>query len=82
MVSHKNYNLSAHKGFVILLTSKLSTCFIDGFTSKMKSQSITCFSNGSEYIYWIVALEDEVHSIGVLWTSDFQDARAILFYEV
>ena len=40
MVSHKNYNLSANEGFVITFISKLITCFIDGFTSKMKSQSI------------------------------------------
>ena len=37
IVSHKNYNLGASEDFVIFLTSKLITCFIDGFTSKMKS---------------------------------------------
>ena len=31
MVSHKNYNLSANEGFVIILTSKLIACFIDSF---------------------------------------------------
>ena len=39
-VSHKNYNLVANEGFVILLTSKLIIWFIGGFTLKMKSQSI------------------------------------------
>jgi hypothetical protein len=29
IVSHKNYNLNANKGFVILLTFKLIACFID-----------------------------------------------------
>ena len=37
MVSHKTYNLSANEGLVMFWTSKLITCFIDGFTSKMKS---------------------------------------------
>jgi hypothetical protein len=32
MVSQKNYNLSVNEGFVMFLTSKLITCFIDGFT--------------------------------------------------
>ena len=62
MVSHKNYNLSANEGFVIFLTSKLITCFIDDFTLKMKSQSIAYVLNGSEDIYWIWDIEGEVHS--------------------
>ena len=40
LVSHKNDNLGANDGFVMFLTSKLITCFIDGFTSKRNSQSI------------------------------------------
>ena len=32
------YNLSANEDFVVLLTSKLNTCFIDSFTLKMKSK--------------------------------------------
>ena len=63
MISHKNYNLSANESFVIFLTSKLLTWFIDGFTSKMKSQSIAYLLYGSEHIYWIWDLENEVHSI-------------------
>jgi hypothetical protein len=68
MASHKNYNLNANEGFVMFLNSKLITCFIDGFTSKMKSQSIVYLLNRSEhiYIYWISDLEDEMHSIWVL----------------
>ena len=31
IVSHKNYNLSASEGFVIFLTSKSITCFINNF---------------------------------------------------
>ena len=47
----------------MFLTSKLVLCFIDGFTSKMKSQSITYLLLGSARIYWILDLEGEVHSI-------------------
>ena len=63
MVSHKNYNLSDNEDFVIFLTSKSIMCFIDGFTSKMKSQSIAYLLRGSEHLYWILDIEDEVHSI-------------------
>ena len=40
MVSLKSHNINANEDFVILLTSNLITCFIDTFTSGMKSQSI------------------------------------------
>jgi hypothetical protein len=66
MVSHKNYNFSANEGFVIFLTFKLITCFIEGLTLKMNSQSRAYLLNGSEHIYWILDLEDEVHSIWVI----------------
>ena len=82
MVSHKNYNLSANEGFVIFLTSKLITCFIDGFTLKMKSQSIAYLLNGSEHIYWILDLEGEVHSIWDLWISGLQECKGNGFFEV
>jgi hypothetical protein len=49
---------------------KLITCFIDGFTSGMKSQSIAYLQIGSAHIYWILDLVGEVHSIWDLWTSD------------
>ena len=51
MVSHKNYNLNVDECFVIFLTSKFITCFIDSFTLKIKSQSIAYLLNGSEHIY-------------------------------
>ena len=51
MASHKHYNLNVNEGFIIYLTSKLNTCFNDGFTSNMKSQSIAYLLNGSEHIY-------------------------------
>ena len=86
MVSHTNYNLNANESFVISLTSQLITCFIDGFTLKMKSQSISYLLNGSEhtyiYIYVILDLADEVHSIWDLWISGLQECKDNGFSEV
>ena len=84
MISHKNYNLNDDVDFVIILTSKLITCFIDSFTSKMKSQSISYLLNWSEYIYiyWILNLEDEVHSIRVIWRSGLQECKGNFIFEV
>jgi hypothetical protein len=69
MVSHKNYNLGANEDFVMFFTFKLNRCFIDRFTLKGKSQSIVYLLNGSEHTYWILDLENEVHSIWVVWSS-------------
>jgi hypothetical protein len=67
MVSHNKYNLvSGNEAFVMFLTLKLITCYIDGFTSKRKSHSIAYLLNGSEHIYWILELENEVHSIWII----------------
>jgi hypothetical protein len=74
MVSHKNYNLNANEGFVISFTSKIITCFIDGFTSKRKSQPIVYLLNGSEHTYWILDLENEVHSHGLYRQTTFKNA--------
>ena len=63
MVNPNNYILIANEGFVIFLTSKLITCFIDNFTLKRKSQSIAHLLNGSEHINWILDFKNEVHSI-------------------
>ena len=93
MVSHKNYNLNANKGFVIFLTSILiTTWFIGGFPLKMKSQSIAYLHNESEHTHWIWNLEVEVHSIWDLWESGLQkwkdngfsksDGRAAVFGRV
>ena len=82
MVSHKNYNLSANEGFVIFLTSKVITCFICGFTLKMKSQPIAYLLNGSEDIYWILDLEGEVHSIWDLWINGLQECKGNGFFKV
>jgi hypothetical protein len=64
------------------LTSKLITCFVDSFTFKIESQSITHILNGSDHVNWILDRESEVHSIWDLWISGLQNARAMVFYEV
>ena len=75
MVNLKYYNLDANR-FLIFLTSKLITCFIDGFTSKVRSQSIAYLLNGSEHLYWILDFKDEVQLINwVIWTSSFQECK-------
>ena len=51
MVSHKNYNLNVHADFAMFLTSKLITCFIDGFISGMETQSIAYVLIGSAHKY-------------------------------
>ena len=82
MVSRKNYKLSANEDFVIFLTSKLIACFNSGFTLKMKSKSIAYLLNGSEQIYWIWDLQDEVHSIWDLWIIGLQECKDNGFFEV
>ena len=44
MVSRKSYNFSANAGFVIILTSKLVTCFIGGFTWKWNPSQLFIYS--------------------------------------
>jgi hypothetical protein len=61
MVSRKNYNLGANEAFVIFSTPKLITCFIGGFTSKTKSQSIVYLLNKNDtYIldfFWTLKMK-------------------------
>ena len=79
MVSHKNHNLSANEGFVIFLTSKLTTCFVDGVTLKMKSPSIAYqFLNGGESIYWVLDFEDD----GLYGQATFKNAKGNFIYRV
>ena len=82
MVSHKNHNLSANEGFVIFLTSKLITCFIDSFTSKKKSQSIVYLLNESQVVYMILDLKGEMHSIWDFVISDLQECKGNDFFKV
>ena len=82
MISYKNYNFNINEDFVIFLISKLIRCFINGFTSRMKSQSIAWLPIGSAHIYWILDLEGEVHSIWDLWSSGLQECKGHIFFEV
>jgi hypothetical protein len=82
MVSHKNYNLNTNEGFVLFFTSKVITCFIDGFISIMKTQPSSYLLYGSEHIHWILDLEGEVHSIGELWISGLQECKSNGIFKV
>jgi hypothetical protein len=82
MVSHKNYNLNVNEDFIFFLTSKLITCFIDGFISKMKTKSIVYLLIGSAHIYWIIDLEGEVHSIWDLYSIGLQECKGNVSFEV
>ena len=67
---------------MIILTFKLITCFIDNFTLKMTTQSMSYSLNGSEHIYWILGLVGEVHSIWDVWVSVLQECKSNGFFEV
>ena len=61
MVSHMHYNLNANnEDFVIYLTSKFITCFIDihlhalDLTSGLKFQRVAYLLREREYKYWIL----------------------------
>ena len=79
MISYKNDNFNVSENFVNFLISKLITCFINGFTSGMKSQSIVYLPIGSVHIYWISNLKGEVHQYGICGQSAFKNAKAIFF---
>ena len=66
VISHESYNPGANEGFVTFSTSTIMTCFIDGFTSKTKYESIFYFRIESEHVCWILNVEDEVDSIWVI----------------
>ena len=81
-VSHKIITSMLTRVLIIFLTSKLITCFIDGFTAKMKFQSIVYLLNESEHMYWILDLEGEVHSIWDLRISGLQKCKSNGFSKV
>ncbi len=41
----------------------------------MKSQSIPHLLNESEHRYWILDIENEGHSMWVIWTSGLQECK-------
>jgi hypothetical protein len=64
---------------MIFLTSKLFTCFIGGFTLKMKSQSIAYLLNGSDHIHWIWTLKVKRTQHGICGQVAFKNAKAMVF---
>jgi hypothetical protein len=46
----------------------------------MKTQPIAYLLNGSEHIYWILDLEDEVHSLRVIWASGIQECKGTFIF--
>ena len=64
----------------MFLTFKLITCFIDGFTCGMKSQSIAYLLIGSAHIYWILDLEVKCTQYGICSQVAFKNARAMFFF--
>jgi hypothetical protein len=82
MGSHKNHNLNVNEDFVIFLTSKLISFFIDGFTSGMKSQSMAYLLGASGHIYWIRDLEGECIQYGICSQAAFKNARAMFFLKL
>ena len=66
----------------MFLISMLIMCFINGSTSGMKSHSIAYLPIGSAHMYWILDLEGEVHSIWDLWSTNLQECKGHIFFEV
>jgi hypothetical protein len=75
-------NFNVNEDFVMFLISKLYRCFINGFTSRIKSQSIVELPTRSAHIHWILDLEGEVHSIWDLWSNNLQEYKGNIFFEV
>ena len=85
IVGHKIYNLIENEHFVMFLTSKLMTCYIDSFTSKRKSQSFAYIFNENKHMYEILDLENSINiyiQYGLIEQAVIKNARAILFFEV
>ena len=77
MVSHKNYNLGANEDFVMFLTFKLITCFIDRFTLKGKSHSIVYSMEVNIHIgFW--TLKMKCTQYGLYEQAAFKNARVKL----
>ena len=76
IVSHKNYNLYANRGLWNVFDFQVNyMLYWQLHSEKRKSQSIAYLLNGSEHIYWILDLDNEVHSIRVICTSGLQESK-------
>ena len=63
----------------MFLTSKLITCFIDGFTFGMISESIAYLLIESAHIYWISYLKVNCTQYGLCSQAAFKNVRAMFF---
>ena len=79
IVSHKNYKLSANEDFVIFLTSKLITCFIGGFTLKMKFSQLFIYSMEVNIYVGFETLKMKCTQYGICGLVAFKNARTIIF---
>ena len=75
MVSYKNYNLNAKRGFCHFLTFKLITCFIDGFTLRRKSQSIAYYSMKVNIYIGFWTLKPKCTKYGLYGRATFKNVR-------
>src|ERR1700738_3562495 len=79
IVSDKNYNLSGNEDFVIFLTSKLITCFIDGFTLKMKSSQLLIYSMEVNIYIGFETLKMKCTQYGICGQVAFKNASTLVF---
>src|ERR1700738_2481662 len=79
IVSEKNYNLNANEDFVIFLTSKLITCFIDGFTLKMKSSQLLIYSMKVNIYIGFETLKMKRTQYGICGQVAFKNASTLVF---
>src|ERR1700737_3644089 len=79
IVSAKNYNLSGNEDFVIFLTSKLITCFIDGFTLKMKSSQLLIYSMEVNIYIGFETLKMKCTQYGICGQVAFKNASTLVF---
>jgi hypothetical protein len=75
MVSHKNYGFSANEGFVMFLTSKFFTCFIDGFTSKRIHNQLLIYSMKVNIYIGFRTLKVKCAQYGLYGQAAFKNAR-------
>ena len=77
MVSQNNYNLSASEDIVIFSTSKLTTCFIDGFTLGRESQSLVDLLVEVHIYIRFRTLKVKCTQYGICRQAAFKNAKAI-----
>ena len=80
MLSHNVFSLCVNEGFVTFFTSNIFTCFIDGFTSKMKSQSMAYLLSGTDIYIEFWTLKMKCTQYGLYGQKTFKNAKAILFF--